>query len=754
MNKRIRLVVSALLVCATTAMGQKNFYKEAEKKFNSFEYFAAIDLYKAAYKKSSKKIKPECLWKTAECYRFINDVKQAEVYYQKAIKAKCEQSTLAVLYLADVMKQQEKYADAKLKYEEYAKEVPSDERGTNGSKSCELAQKWKENPTRYKMENMVQINTKDWDYCPMYAERKKYSTLLFSSTRQGATGEVDINVGQLYSDLFMAKVDKNGKWSTPIPLPAPISTKNNEAACVLDEKGSTMYYTGCASEKNKNQKCHIYSTIKRGQSWEVPVLLPFNIDSFSYGHPALSKDGSIMIFSSDVNDISFPSNGGLDLYYVALDPTTKTWGSQPVNLGPEINTAGDEAFPFINYDGTLYFASTGHMGMGGLDIFRAEATGTNKWTKPENMQSPVNSAGDDFAIIFESDRERGYLTSNRAGGKGGDDIYSFILPPLIYMLEGFVTEELTKLPVPNATVKLVGSDNTSFEIKTDVKGYYRYETNGLTRYINSNTSYVVSASALDVKTPDFPDGLLGNPKAKITTVGLTESTDLKQNFALKKIIKEMRMPLVLFNLDKYDLDHPSNPKDSLEFLVKTMSENPNITVELSAHTDYRSDAKYNQTLSFNRAKTCVDYLISEKGIDPARISPAGYGESRPSELQTDVTLPGGKVVRAGTVLSQKWIDKEHPERKNKDDYEFIMQINRRVVFTILRKDYVPSETTEGQPKGSPEIKVTNSESEGGEGDSKTEWDDDQAPQSPPPPETAPQNTTVTPKGTPPPKPKQ
>ncbi|MBI3500673.1 MAG: OmpA family protein [Bacteroidetes bacterium] len=717
MYKSLSLIVCTLFCVSTFA--QKNFYKEAEKKYNSLEYFAAIDLYKAAYKKAPKKIKPECLWKTAECYRLINDVKQAEIYYQKAIKAKCEQSTIAQLYLADMLKMQEKYPEAKSEYEKYSTLVPSDKRGTNGSKSCELAQKWKDNPTRYKVENMVQINTKDWDYAPMYAERKKYTTLLFSSTRPGATGDIDPNVGVLFSDLFMTKIDKNGKWSTPTPLAEPVNTKVNEAACVLDEKGQNMYFTRCGVSKGKHEKCQIFSTVKRGQTWDPPVLLPFNVDSFNFGHPALSKDEKVMIFASDIIDSLHPGYGGLDLYYVTWDAKTKQWSNKPINLGPDINTDGDEAFPFLHFDGTLYFASNGHLGMGGFDLFRSEKTGENKWSKPENMQSPMNSAGDDFAICFESDHERGYFTSNRSGGKGGDDIYSFILPPLLYMLEGTVTEEMTKLPVPGATVKLVGSDNSSFELKTDDKGYYRFEANGQARYINSNTSYVVSASALDVKTKDFPDGLLGNPKAKITTVGLKESTNFKQDFVLKKIVREMRMPMVLFNLDKFDLDHPSNPKDSLEYLVKVMTENPNITVELQAHTDYRNDAKYNQTLSYNRAKTCVDYLVTEKGIDPARISPAGYGKSQPATLDRDITLPSGKTVTKGTTLTQGWIDKNVSKNKNKDDYEAVMQINRRVVFKVLRKDYVPSGVKEEGEKKAPEIKVI----EENKGDSKTEWDE-------------------------------
>lgn len=729
MHKSVSLIICTLFFASTFA--QKNFYKEAERKFDSREYYAAIELYKAAYKKASTKLKPECLWKTAECYRLINDATQAEVYYQKAIKAKCEQKTLAILYLADMMMMQEKYPQAKGEYEKYAKEVPTDKRGENGAKSCELAQKWKDKPTRYKVENMVQINTKDWEYAPMFAERKKYATLLFTSTRQGATGDVDPNVGQLFGDIFMTKVDKNGKWSTPTPLPAPISTKYNEATCVLDEKGSTMYFTKCAAPKAKIAYCQLYSTVKRGQAWENPVVLPFVTDSSSYGHPALSKNGKVMIFSSDLKDSLKPGYGGLDLYYSTFDTAQKKWNN-PVNLGADINTTEDEVFPFLHYDGTLYFSSKGHSGMGGLDIFKAQASGTNKWTKPENMQYPLNSAGDDAGIIFESEHERGYFSSTRAGGKGGDDIYSFILPPLLYTLEGYVTDKLTKLPVPGATVKLVGSDNTSFELKTDANGYYKFETKGLSRYVNEKTSYVVSASAMDVKIPEFPDGLLGNPKEKFTTVGLKESSAFKQDFILDKIVRDMHMPMVLFNLNASDLGHPSNPKDSLEALVKVMTEVPNVTVELSAHTDYRSDAKYNQTLSFNRAKTCVDYLITERGLDPNRIKPAGYGESRPAITDIEITTPSGRKIPRGTTLSQKWIDKNFPEKKNKEDYEYVMQINRRVVFTILRKDYLPKGAT-NTPKTAPEIKVTKSESEGGEGDGKTEWDDE--PQQPAKPET-------------------
>ena len=274
MKKGISLFVCILF--SLSLFAQKNFWKEAEKKYATFEYFAAIDLYKAAYKQAKKPLKPECLWKIAECYRLINDVKQAELNYEKAIKANCKNTPLATLYMADMMKQGEKYPEALAQYQKYASLVPSDKRGENGAKSCELAQKWKDNPTRYKVENMVQINTKEWDYCPMYLERKKYTTLLFSSTRQGATGDVDGNVGQLFADIFMTQIDKNGKWSTPTPLSSPLSTKENEAACVtlrgaineLEDKveeingpGNLTKYLGITTEnKDEYDGISIYGT--------------------------------------------------------------------------------------------------------------------------------------------------------------------------------------------------------------------------------------------------------------------------------------------------------------------------------------------------------------------------------------------------------------------------------------------------------------------------------------------------------------
>ncbi|MEW6469369.1 MAG: OmpA family protein [Bacteroidota bacterium] len=715
---------------------QKNYYKDAEKAYNNKEYFAAIELYKKAYSKAKKNTKAEILFKTAECYRMINDAKQAETYYSKAIKAKYP-DPIAILYLADMKKMQEKYVEAMAEYNNYKKEVPSDKRGEDGAKSCELAQKWKDNPTRYKVENMQQINTKDWDYSPSFGD-KKYTTLFFSSTREGATGGLeDANVGELYADIFETKVDKNGKWSTPTPLAAPLNTKWNEAADVMNKKQSIMYFTRCGVEKNQEVKCQLYISTKKGTAWEEPKKMDFCVDSFNFGHPAINADESVIVFASDMSG----GQGGLDLWYSVYDKKTKTWGT-PINLGPDVNTQGDEAFPYIHDDGTLYFSSTGHLGMGGYDIFKAEKKGDNKWANVQNLKFPLNSSGDDFGIIFEGKKEKGYFTSNRAGGKGADDIYSFVLPPLLFTLSGVVLEKDSKKPIEGATVKLLGSDGSVAEMKTDKTGFYKFDVNGNARFINASTSYVVSASGLDIKTPEAPDGYLGNPKGKITTIGVEVATDFKQDFELLLVKKEIRLPLILFNLDKYDLAHPSNPKDSLEYLYKILVENPTIVVELGAHTDYRSPTEYNKTLSFNRAKTCVEYLVKEKGIAGDRIVPKGYGEGSPAITDKDLTTPGGKLIPKGTKLTEQWINKNFPTKKG-DDYEFVMQINRRVVFSVLRKDYVPKDGVK-EENPFPDIQMDKS--------SDNETDDDEGDQQEQPKDNAPMNTpnnTTQPNNTPP-----
>jgi len=697
---KLSIALAIIFCSALNVKAQKNFSADADKAFNNREYFNAIELYKKAYTKAKKKEeKATIIFKTAECYRMINDNKQAEAWYTKAIKAKYPDPN-AILYLADAKKFQEKYAEAIIEYNNYKKAVPSNPRGEDGAKSCELAQKWKDKPTRYVVENMVMLNTKEPDFGPCYTD-KKYKKLYFTSMRAGVTGEsTDGTNGQLFSDLFETTVDKNGKWSTPIAISAPVNTKDNEGLSAITSKGDLMVFTRCIVAKNKETFNQLWQVEKKGNSWGDPELVSFANDTLKFASPTLTADGSTLFFASNLPG----GQGENDIWMATFDKKTRKFNT-PVNLGPSINTAGNDAFPFIHTDGTLYFSSNGHLGMGGLDIFKAEKKGEGQWGNVTNMQYPINSAGDDFAIIFEGDKERGYLSSNRDGTKGNDDIWSFVLPPLIFTIEGVINNCETKETIAGVVVKLLGSDGSSVETKTDAAGYFKFDANGNNRLVKSNTSYVVSTQVgKEVVTAQAPLGFLNtSDKLKFTTVGLTEAKNFKGDFCLPPIRREIRFPDVLYLLNKYDLEHPSNPRDSLNVLYQTLIDNPTFVIELSSHTDFRSSNKYNQDLSQKRAQSCVDYLIS-KGINPARLKAKGYGEDKPLEVDTD---KDGKI---DYILTEAYINKV-TKGKSKEEFEAIMQKNRRTVFSVLSKDFVDPNAPKEIPKQAPPKKEGEEEEE-------------------------------------------
>lgn len=670
---KLALTTAAILAFAFSVNAQKNYLKDADLAFDNHQYFNAIELYKQAYVKVKKAdVKSKILYRTAVAYNEINDLKGAETYYNKAIKAKYP-DPIITLKLADCLKAQQKYPEAIVEYNNYKKEVPSDVAGENGVKSCELAQQWKDATntpeTRLKVENMALINSKESDYSPAYAD-KKGNKLIFSSNRQGALGAMDITTGQNHYDLYETALDKNGKWSTPTAI-AGIDSKMNDASVSVSRKGDVMFMTRCPEEKNKQLKCQIYVCKKQGPAWAEPELLPFNIDTVAFAHPAISPDGKTLYFTSKLAG----GYGGKDIWKSTLDG--KVWG-QPVNLGPSVNTQGDEMYPYIaDDDKTLYFSSNYHLGMGGLDIFKAEKSADGKFTKaPENLKYPMNSAGDDFGIIFEGKKMRGYFSSNREGGKGSDDIWSFNLPPLIFNLNGTVVSEKGSEPVKNAMIHLKGSNGDMFEQKTGTDGKYTFK-------LKENTSYEVSvATDKNTTSQTYTIGFLANKDVgKLTTVGENESKDYIKDFALTPVLPgEIRFPAVLYDLGKSTLRPES--KDSLNFLYQTLIDNPTIVIELQAHTDSRGNDKANQKLSEERAKSCVDYLNIEKKIPMARLMSKGWGEK--------------KLLVKDDVINKA---------KTKEEKEALHAKNRRTVFRIVNWDYVdPNAPKSDKPLYKPAVK--------------------------------------------------
>lgn len=673
--KKLALTTTAVIALAFSVSAQKNFLKDADLAYDNHQYFNAIELYKQAYTKVKKAdAKAKILYRTGESYYEINDLKGAETYFNKAIKAKYP-DPIAILKLADCLKAQQKYPEAIVEYNNYKKEMPSDPRGENGVKSCELAQQWKDAKntpeTRLKVENMALINSKESDFSPSYSD-KKYTTLIFTSTRQGATGSIDITTGQNHSDLYETKLDKNGKWSTPTGLATTIVSKMNEASVAVSKKGDVMFMTRCPEAKGKSLKCQLYVCKKQGPSWAEPELLPFCVDSVAFAHPAISPNGKVLYFTSKLTG----GYGGKDIWMSTYDDKGKTWG-QPVNLGPTINTQGDEMYPYIaDDDKTLYFSSNYHLGMGGLDIFKAEKGTDGKFTKaPENLKYPMNSAGDDFGIVFEGKKIRGYFTSNREGGKGSDDIWSFVLPPLNFNLNGTVVSAENNEPVQNALIHLKGSNGDMFEFKTAADGKYNFK-------LKENTSYDVTvATDKGTISQSFKLGFLANKDmGKLTTVDNNESKDFVKDFALTPVKAEIRFPAVQYDLGKATLRPES--KDSLNFLYQTLIDNPSIVIELQAHTDSRGNDAKNQILSEERAKSCVDYLVNEKKIPIARLMSKGWGEK--------------KLLIKDDVIAKA---------KTKEEKEALHQKNRRTVFRIVNWDYQdPNAPKSEKPVYKPQVK--------------------------------------------------
>jgi peptidoglycan-associated lipoprotein len=661
---KFTLTAAALVIFVANGFSQK-LLKKADAAFEARQYFNAINMYKQAYAGASKDKKPGIMYKSGYASQEINDYKAAETFYQKAIAANYDDPTV-YLNLAEVLKSQLKYPEAIVEYNKYKAKGGNAKKADLGVKSCELAQQWKNAPQRYKMENMSLINSKESDYSPSFSD-KKYQTLVITSRREGALGAQEVNIGSNHSDLFETKLDKNGKWSTPVLLPPAISSPVNEGQGWVSKKGDMIFFTRCP--EGKQVKCGLYMAKKQGSTWGVATRLPFNNDTVQFGHPTLSADGKFLYFASRMSG----GYGGLDIWKCTYDAKANVWG-QPTNAGPAVNTEGNEMYPTVSDDGKkLYFSSDYHPGMGGLDIFVAEAGADGKFSKAiENLKYPINSSFDDFGIIYEGKKQRGYLTSNREGGKGSDDIWSFNLPALTFNAKGMAmskgddrTGSGRGEAVELVKVKVIGSDGSINEFTTAKDGNYTFK-------LKEKTTYTITTiTDKTTKSPSFTKGYLASRDQRvISTVGLDKSKDFIADFELSPVVPFIRMPQILYALGSADLLPQS--KDSLQFLYQTLADNGSIVVELNSHTDSRGDAAKNQDLSQRRAQSCVDYLVKEKGINTARLQAKGYGK-------TQLLITDDVIAKA----------------KTKEEKEALHALNRRTAFRILNWDFVDPNAPKG-----------------------------------------------------------
>jgi len=518
MSKRIVfLSIILLLMFSLSAIAQKKRREKADEAYNAGEYYEAIDLYKDAYSViQDKEERNRVVFMIAECYRKTNDPRRSELWYKKALGREFP-DPIAQLRFAEAKKMNMKYEEAIDEFKRYKELVPADPRADNGILSCELALQWMENPIGYEIQDLKYFNSRGIDFSPAYA-RDDYQVVYFTSSRDEALGnKIHGATGQDFTDIFESRLDRKGKWSVPVPVEGPVNSEFEDGTPSFTPDYKTMYFSRCEISKRKTLGCKIYMVDRDGETWGTPKPIEILSDSLVAAHPSISADELTLYFVSDIEG----GFGGKDIWKVTRDSRGSDW-SEPVNMGDEINTDGNEVFPFIHPDDVLYFSSDGHIGMGGLDIFKATLEEDNHW-RIENMQHPINSFADDFGIVFETEMERGFFSSSRKG-RGNDEIYSFVLPPLKFNLIGVVRDEKTEDVIPASTVKLIGSDGLNIQAETSDDGSFRF-------MLQPNTDYVFIASK---------QGYL-NGKGRETTKGQDQSRDFRATLYIASIEKPIEL---------------------------------------------------------------------------------------------------------------------------------------------------------------------------------------------------------------------
>ncbi len=676
MNIKKVVFFSFALIISFNVWAQKTVTESADRDFEDLKYATAVDKYKKAYSKTrDRDEKNRIRFQMAECYRLMNNTRRAEPTYRSLVRnGYYKKEPIVLLHYANMLKANEKYDDAMEQFQEYIKLKPDDPRGPDGLKSCTMQKEWTTHPTNHQITNVSHINSREDDFSPCYASAN-YNDLIFTSSREGSTGkDTDEWTGQNFSDLFYTRQDRKGEWSTPdlLETEMKINTATNEGSPMMNSSFTRLYFTRCGNEKNKKSGCHIYVSKKTGRTYSDPEIIALGGDSTSsIMHPTLSDDELTIYFTAD-----FPEgNGGTDIWYATRKSKSDPFG-RPKNMGSNVNTPANEGFPFLRSDTVLYFSSNGHIGMGGLDIFKTTKTG-DTWGVPVNLGYPMNTNSDDFAIIFNPEaEEEGYFCSNRKEifdqrSRGGDDIWHFVVPSLEFSLSGIVKDDRTLQFIDGATVRMVGSDGSTVEKQTNSVGRYEFSKDQFL----PNTTYDLTISKDNYFSANGTE----------TTVGVERSKEFVHDFVLKPIPKKpIVLPEILYDLAKWDLK--PQYQDSLQGLIKTLDENPTIVVELASHTDSRDTDERNDILSQKRAQSVVDYLIL-RGIDPDRLVAKGYGERVPRVLDRNYYLNGVQVLDSGMVLNDSLIY----SLPTKEIQEFAHQLNRRTEFTVLRNDFVPKE---------------------------------------------------------------
>lgn len=656
MKKAVYIIV-CLLLTAVAAGCRTPKLSEADAQFQRGEYYDASVTYKKVYNKLRKKEerpqRGEVAFKMGRCYRLLNMSARASAAFQNALRYEYPDSTTHFM-LAQALHADGKYAAALRSYDKYLEFCPDDSLAINCAEGCRTAQEIRARGSRYVVKQAKLFNSRRADFCPMYLGAD-CDQIYYTSTTEKATGDKKSEItGMKNADVFFSKKNEKGEWERPEPVEGELNTEFDEGIVAFSPDAQTMYLTKARRELNAPTSVEIYTSTRSDAKWSAPVKFEITADTLStFGHPAVSPDGEYLYFVSDMPG----GYGGKDIWRISL----KERQGSLVNLGPDINTEGNDDFPYVRSDGSLYFSSDGHPGMGGLDIFRATAVGDPadlRW-KVENMGFPINSAGDDFGITFGKG-EDGFFSSNRGDARGYDHICSFEYDPVRITIEGLVMDK-DEEPVKNAIIRIVGNDGSNQKEVARDDGSFSFA-------LQRGVKYVMLAGA---------KGYL-NQKQEFASDSTMEDANYWVEFILPSISKPSVVENIFYDYDKADLRPES--KTALNELIAVLHDNPNVTIEMASHTDRWGSDAYNINLSERRAKSVVDYLV-ENGISRDRLQPHGYGKSRPKTVTKRIARLYPQF-KEGDILTEEFI-----KTLSEEDQQAADQINRRTEFSVLSLTY-------------------------------------------------------------------
>ena len=652
-TKVLALLVLSLLLLA--GCGAEKNMKKAEKFMAIGEYYDAASQYKQAYSKTPPKERDRrglIAGKMAVCYRKINSTPKAVAAYRNMVRYN-KATVDDRLELGRQLLKNGDYKQAAEQFRVVLDSMPDNVLARNGLLSAQQAPAWKKQGSRYTVKRMDVFNSRRAEYSPMLSG-DQFDQLYFTSTRNDATGdELSGITGTKNGDIFVSQKDDKGKWSKPEVVNGGLNTEADEGASCLSPDQREMYLTQCVTDPSYPRYAQIVKSNRSDAAWGKASSVELTKDTLScFAHPAVSPDGQWLYFVSDMPG----GKGGLDIWRVRI--MSAGYGGVE-NLGEPINTPGNEMFPTFRPNGDLYFSSDGHPGMGGLDIFIAHPGKTGRYVL-EHPGYPLNSQGDDFGMTFEGVKNRGFFSSNRNDGRGWDHIYSFVNPEIVQSVKGWVYEQ-EGYELPAAQVYMIGSDGTNLKLGVKSDGSFEKE-------LTPGVEYMFLATC---------KGFL-NHKEELKVVPMNDSHEYVLQFPLASITAPVLIDNIFYDFNKATLRPES--QTALDELVKLLNENPNVTIELSSHCDYKGSSAYNKLLAQRRAESVVNYLV-DKGIARDRLSPVGYGKEKPKTIRKKLTE---KLtwLKEGDVLTEEFIKKLDPEKQ-----EICNQLNRRTEFIVLRTTY-------------------------------------------------------------------